>query len=130
MARVREAIVVLVCLALAARGAPAAQEMALDPVVERAEAWVNDGPDRVTIAVDDAQTHGTPAALHMVWRKDLGDIAGTGLPKAPQVPRVWLELPADLDLAGYTRMIFWARIEGARHGHLHVGFSAEQKMWG
>lgn len=118
-------------------------DLAWDPVVERLEAWGAHDPDRykpdrddrvvgerVAISLDDKITHGTPRALRLAWKKDLGDIAGTCLPKTPQVPAVWIKLPEDLDLSKYTRLTFWAKIAGGRHGHLHVGFSNEPAIWG
>jgi len=102
----------------------------LDAVLERPEEWRIMAPGRVKVAVDDKHTHGTPKALHLTWAKDLGDIAGTGVPTTPQVPGCWIKLPDDLDLSKFTRLSFWAKIEGARHGHLHVSFSNQRRLWG
>lgn len=119
----------LVVLVVAGVGR-AAETLPLDAIVEDAAAWVDGTPERVFASVDDTYTHATAAALRLDWPKDLGDIAGTGIPKTPQLPRIWLRLPDDLDLSRYTRLTYWARIAGTRHGHLHVGFSSEQKIWG
>ena len=102
----------------------------LDAVVEQAETWQTEEPDRVSVSVDDAQTHHTPGALRVQWPKDLGDIAGTGVPKVEQVPSCWVKLPEDLDVSEYTRLSFWAKIAGTRHGHLHVVLSNEPLIWG
>lgn len=106
------------------------KELSLDSVVECAEKWQTTTPDRVTLAIEGEETHGTAKSLHFTWKKDLGNIAGTGLPTAPQLPICWMELPADLDLSKFTRFTFWAKISGTRHGHLHVAFSNKPAFWG
>ena len=102
---------------------------AFDAVVEKPGEWTA-VPDRVTIAVDSQHTHGTAKALHMAWNKDLGDLAGEGVHKTPIVPFCWMKLPENIDLSKYTQLTFWAKIEGTRHGHLHVAFSSQQGLWG
>jgi len=103
--------------------------MSFDELVERSDQW-SLVPGRVTIALDSRYTHGTSKALHMKWNKDLGDLGGKGTHRAPIVPFCWIALPGDLDLSKYTQLTFWAKIAGTRHGHLHVAFSSQRKLWG
>ncbi|MBM4086021.1 MAG: hypothetical protein FJ272_14650, partial [Planctomycetes bacterium] len=115
---------------LLAVGSVRGQDVPFDAVVEQADKWRVESADRVTVTVDSEHTHGTPRALHLAWKKDLGDLAGKGIPATPQVPRCWLELPADLDLSRFTRLTFWAKVTGTRHGHLHVAFGNKPMLWG
>ncbi len=114
--------------AAAASAGPA--EKSFDSIVERPAAWRVVWPGRITAAVDSRRTHGTPAALHLGLNKDLGDLKGEGVHHTPNLPFIWLELPRSLDLSRYTRLTFWVKIAGARHGHLHIALSTRPRLWG
>ena len=102
----------------------------LDELLEQTDQWKIDHPERVTVLVDSQETHDTPQALHLRWRKDLGKLDGAGTHRMPQVPSCWLRLPDDIDLTLYTRLVFHVRIRGTDHGHLHVSFSNQPRLWG
>ena len=121
-------VALMLGLSAAEQGEPA-PDMAFDAVAERADAWQL-APGRVEVVVDREQTRGTASALHMKWNKDLGDLAGQGTHKTSILPFCWAKLPEGLDLSKYTQLTFWAKIEGTRHGHLHVAFSSHPGLWG
>ena len=131
----RSLAVVPVCLLLsgwdmvAQEPVAAAPEVSFDVVAEKADAWQR-AEGRATVALDVEQTHGTKQSLHMRWNKDLGDMQGKGTHSTPIVPFCWVPLPDDLDLSTYTEMTYWVKIGGGRHGHLHLAFSSEPRLWG
>jgi hypothetical protein len=117
----------LLCIAASATAAPAARR--LDSTLERASAWTPAPGDRVSASVDAGTGRGGSPALLLEWAKDLGQVID-GVPSAPQVPSIWVELPRDVDLSQFTRLRFRARIGGPRHGFLHVAVSTAPALWG
>jgi len=125
--RLASVIALFAAASTVAAAAPAPRR--LDSVLERASAWKPDRPDRVSARVVADVSHGTGRSLLLEWAKDLGTVKD-GIPSAPQVPSIWVRLPDGLDLARYTRLRFHARIEGPRHGFLHVAVSSKPALWG
>ena len=119
----------LLALLAAAPPAGALSPRRLDPTLERPKAWTVHRPDRARVSVDrTAGAQGSPALL-IEWQRDLGTVKDS-IPSAPQVPSVWIPLPADADLSRYTTLRLRARLGGARHGFLHVALSNQPRLWG
>ena len=130
-------VVMLMAGAALAGQAKRAPDRSLDMLMERADAWRLEDKDkaclavgRVTISVDDRQTHGTPRSLRMDFKRDLGKLNGSGIHTMPIAPMCAVRLPDDIDLSQYTRLTFWAKSAGTRHGGLYLAMCSHPAMWG
>lgn len=120
----RAPVLLVLAASWLAAGHAGAVVRAVDAEWEEPSAWTLTHPGRLRVSTTAERTHGTPRALVLAWRRDLGAFGDAGRPATPQVVGGWLPWPGPAGLRAFTRLTFRASVHGGRHGFLQVVLSS------